>query len=66
MKKILLITGIGIASTLQLTYAQRGISNELPQRLFIQGKEMFLDNNFVGAQNTLAEFNPLRFGHAEH
>ena len=59
MKKILLITGIGIASTLQLTYAQRGISNELPQRLFIQGKEMFLDNNFVGAQNTLAEFKRL-------
>ncbi len=59
MKKILLITGIGIASTLQLTYAQKGINNELPQRLFLQGKEMFLDNNFVGAQNTLAEFKKL-------
>lgn len=56
MKKILLITGIGIASTLQLTYAQKGINNELPKRLFTQGKEMFLENNFIGAQNTLVEF----------
>lgn len=59
MKKILLITGLGIASTLQLTYAQKGVNNELPDRLFLQGREMFLDNNFVGAQNTLAEFKKL-------
>lgn len=56
MKKILFITGIGIASSLHLAYAQKGVNNELPQRLFLQGKEMFLDHNFVGAQNTLTEF----------
>ncbi len=37
-------------------YSQKSISHELPDRLFIQGKEMFLDKNYVGAQNTLADY----------
>lgn len=57
MRKLLLVTGLGIASSLQLSYAQKGISNELPQRLFIEGKEMFLKKNYIGAENLLSEFN---------
>lgn len=41
------------------TFAQKSVSYELPNRLFIQGKEMFSDKNYVGAQNTLSEFKTL-------
>lgn len=54
MKKALVI--IGIASSLQFVQAQKSPSNELPNRLFIEGKEMFTDNNFVGCQHSLSEF----------
>ena len=54
MKKILIITGI--ATSLQFANAQKSISNETPDRFFIQGKEMFLNNNYIGAENTLYEF----------
>lgn len=54
MRKILIITGI--ASSLQFANAQKSISNETPERFFIQGKEMFLNNNFIGAENSLSEF----------
>lgn len=37
-------------------YAQKSISDALPERLFSQGKEMFLDKNYVGAQNMLSEY----------
>lgn len=54
MKKIIVIAGI--ASSLQIAHAQRSISNEIPHRLFSQGKEMFESYNYVGAENTLNEY----------
>lgn len=57
MRKLLLV--LGLAAGLQLTYAQRGTQMELPNRLFTQGKEMFLDKNYVGCLNTLDEFKQL-------
>lgn len=57
MKKIIIV--VGLVSSLQFSYAQKGISNELPNRLFVEGKEMFDSKNFVGAENTLKEFKTL-------
>ncbi|MFV0328785.1 MAG: tetratricopeptide repeat protein [Dysgonomonas sp.] len=54
MKKLFL--ALALASGLQLAYAQKSAYTELPGRLFSQGKEMFLDNNYVGCINTLQEF----------
>lgn len=54
MKKLLL--ALGIASSVQFSYAQKSAYTELPNRLYTQGKEMFLDNNYVGAVNALTEF----------
>ena len=54
MKKFIIIAGI--ASSIQIGYAQRSISNEIPHRLFMQGKEMFDSNNYIGAENTLLEY----------
>lgn len=54
MKKLLL--ALGIASTMQFAYAQKSVYAELPDRLYTQGKEMFLNNNYVGCINTLQEF----------
>lgn len=59
MKKVLIIAGIGIVASLQFLGAQRSMTNELADRLFKEGKDMFLDNNFVGAQNTLTQFRKL-------
>ncbi len=49
MKKLFL--ALALASGLQLAYAQKSAYTELPGRLFSQGKEMFLDNNYVGCIN---------------
>ena len=54
MKKLLVI--IGILSSLQFAYAQKSVYTESPDRLFTQGKEMFLNNNYVGCINTLEEY----------
>lgn len=54
MRKLLLV--VTLASGLHLAYAQKSVYTELPGRLFSQGKEMFLDNNYVGCINTLEEF----------
>lgn len=54
MKKLLL--ALGIASSMQFAYAQKSVYAELPGRLYTQGKEMFLNNNYVGCINTLQEF----------
>lgn len=54
MKKIFFI--VGIASAIQLTNAQKSIINELPSRLFFEGKGMFLNNNYIGAEHILNEF----------
>jgi len=54
MKKLLVILSIVI--TTQFAYAQKSAYSELPDRLFSQGKEMFLDNNYTGCINALEEF----------
>lgn len=55
MKKFIAVLGI-VALCMQLSYAQKPVNNDLPDRLFKQGKEMFLDSNYVGCQNSLGEF----------
>lgn len=57
MKRILLT--LAVASVLQLAHAQKSAYTVMPNRLFSQGKEMFLDKNYVGSQNTLQEFKRL-------
>ncbi|NDW10271.1 tetratricopeptide repeat protein [Dysgonomonas sp. 520] len=54
MKKIIVILALALAS--QFVSAQRSVNNELPDRLFKQGKEMYLDKNYVGSQHALADF----------
>ena len=54
MKKILL--ALGVASAMQFAHAQKSIYAELPNRLYTEGKEMFLNNNYVGCINSLKEF----------
>lgn len=54
MKRLLVI--LGIAASTQFAYSQKSVYAELPNRLFTQGKEMFLNNNYVGCINTLGEF----------
>ncbi|MEN9917986.1 MAG: hypothetical protein RL662_422 [Bacteroidota bacterium] len=58
MKVKLLSLFLFIAS-LGTTNGQKGINHELPNRLFREGKDMFLDKNYVGAQNTLSEFKQI-------
>ncbi|MDU1889948.1 MAG: tetratricopeptide repeat protein [Dysgonomonas sp.] len=54
MKKLLV--ALGFVCCIQFSYAQKSVYTEYPDRLFTQGKEMFLDNNYVGCINTLEEF----------
>lgn len=54
MKKLLVI--LAITSCLQMSYAQKSVYTELPDRYFTQGKEMFLNENYVGCINMLEEF----------
>lgn len=54
MKKLLV--ALGLALSMQFAYAQKSVYTELPGRLFTQGKEMFLDNNYVGCINSLEGF----------
>lgn len=58
MKKSVL--ALGLAGCLQFpVHAQKSVANELPSRLFQQGKEMFLDKNYVGTLHRMAEFKKL-------
>lgn len=54
MKKIVLV--VAIAACSQLTYAQRAVKSELPNRFFVEGKECFEDKNYVGCIETLEKF----------
>ena len=54
MKK--LFVAFGVVCVIQFSYAQKSVYTELPGRLFTQGKEMFLDNNYIGCINALEEF----------
>lgn len=57
MKRLLI--ALGIVLSIQSAYAQKSVYTELPDRLFSQGKEMFLDNNYTGCINTLQEFKKI-------
>lgn len=57
MKRMLLT--LAVAFVLQLAHAQKSAYMAMPDRLFSQGKEMYLDKNYVGCQNTLEEFKRL-------
>lgn len=54
--KIKLLSLFLFTASVFAVYSQKSISHELPGRLFTEGKEMFLDKNYVGAQNTLTEY----------
>ena len=51
-----LLVALGVVLSMQCMYAQKSAYTELPGRLFTQGKEMFIDDNYVGCINTLEEF----------
>lgn len=55
MKKTFL--ALGLIGCLQAPiHAQKSISSETPQHLFVEGKEMFLDKNYIGAKHRLIEY----------
>lgn len=56
--KIRLLSLFLIASPISIytAYAQKGMTYQIPDKLFVEGKEMFVDKNYVGAQNTLNEY----------
>ena len=54
MKKLLIT--LGFILSLQFVYAQKSVYAELPNRLYNQGREMFLNANYVGCINSLTEF----------
>lgn len=54
MKKILLL--FTLLSLLQLSHAQRTAYHSAPEMLFNRGKEMFLEGNYVGADDILTRF----------
>ncbi len=51
-----LLVALSVVLSMQYAHAQKSVYTESPNRLFTQGKEMFLDDNFVGCINTLEEF----------
>lgn len=54
MKKILLT--LGLLAAFQLTYAQRTAQFISPDRLFTEGKELFLKNNYSGCIDKLTSY----------
>ncbi|NDV68777.1 tetratricopeptide repeat protein [Dysgonomonas sp. 25] len=54
MRKLLIV--LACICTAQIAYAQRSVYDTHPQRLYNQGREMFLNNNYSGTVNTLREF----------
>jgi len=54
MKKIILL--LTLLPLLQLSLAQRTVYHAEPEKLFNQGKEMFLEKNYAGAEDLLARY----------
>jgi TolA-binding protein len=52
-KKILLLS---LVIATQFAIAQRTVYHQLPEKLFNQGKEMFLEGNWAGAQDVLTQY----------
>ncbi|MDD4799693.1 MAG: tetratricopeptide repeat protein, partial [Proteiniphilum sp.] len=55
MKKTILLF-FSLLTMLQLSLAQRTVYHTRPEKLFNQGKEMFLEGNYAGAEDLLAQF----------
>ncbi len=55
MKKAILFIILALAT--QVSMAQRTAYHEQPEKLFNQGKEMFLEENYTGAQDLLRRFS---------
>lgn len=54
MKKLFI--ALSLVLSLQSVYAQKSVYTEQPERLFTQGKEMFLSKNYVGTIQSLEKF----------
>ncbi|WP_436417812.1 tetratricopeptide repeat protein [Petrimonas sulfuriphila] len=54
MKKTIFVLFFALAT--HLTMAQRTVYHHQPGKLFNQGKEMFLEGNYTGAQDLLSQF----------
>lgn len=57
MKRICLL--LTLMSLLQLSLAQRTVYHAEPEKLFNQGKEMFLEGNYAGAEDLLTRFSAM-------
>ena len=57
MKRIFLL--LTLMSLLQLSLAQRTVYHVEPEKLFNQGKEMFLEGNYAGADDLLTRFTAI-------
>lgn len=57
MKKIPVLLALVITSC--LLYAQQSLNNEYPLRYYNEGKEMFLNHNYVGCEHSLSEFKKI-------
>ncbi len=55
MKKIILLILLALAT--KVSIAQRTTYHEQPEKLFNQGKEMFLEGNYRAAQELLSQFS---------
>lgn len=55
MKKIIVLFCLVIAS--YSLFAQRTVYHQQPEKLFNQGKEMFLEKNYTGAQDLLMQYS---------
>ena len=58
MKKLFIVL-ISFVCVVQLTTAQRSMYSEKPDGLYTQGKEMYLNKNYLGAIHSLQEFGKL-------
>ncbi len=54
MKKIILL--LSVIGLFSFANAQRAATQEIPQKLFDQGKEMFYEKNYTGAYDLLTEY----------
>lgn len=54
MRKIILLFTLALVT--QISTAQRTAYHTQPEKLFNQGKEMFLEGNYVGAKDMLSRY----------
>ncbi len=56
MRKIVLLLAIAVITLSHTVTAQQTAYNQQPEKMFNQGKEMFLAENYVGAQDMLTKY----------